>query len=199
MSGFNFNEVKERKQLNFVGYDINDNVVVTDVVDGATQNGTPFIQINVMYEGADATKDSTTLKLYMSPKAKDISMQKIMHMHQALNKLDLLKSRQMNTLQEVALALKAMWVGRKMRLKLTGEEYVGVDKEGNPKTKVKLNIPFAPFAESMQAGAEFAIAVDTKLVFDKSNKYDYKPLAAPTTQASGGFAPPAGLNGEAPF
>ena len=198
MSGFNFGEVKERKQLSFVGYGVNDSVIITDVVSGATQTGTPFIQINVMFEGADAAKDSTTLKLYMSPKAKDISMQKIMHIHQAVNKLELLKSRNMSTLEEVAMALKAMWINKKLRLKLTGEEYVGVDKEGAPKTKVKLNIPFAPFAEAMQPGAEFAIAVDTKLVFDKSNKYDYKPLDAPA-QATGGFTPPVGLADEAPF
>jgi len=204
---FDFNNIKETAGLKFVGYGINNNVVVTDVSAGENQNGTPFIQIQVKFDGAE-DKDSTTLKLYMSPGAKDMSMKKILHMHQAINKLDLLKSRKFNTQQELAQGLKAMWMGRKFRLKLSGEEYMGVDKEGMPKIKVKLNIPFAPFAEACTQGAEFPMIADdaTKLTFDKSNKYDYKPFdpsaggysAAPQA-STGGFAPSASTDDDMPF
>ena len=194
---FDFNEVKETSSLKFVGYGVNNGVVVTDVTSGENQNGTPFIQINVKFKGAD-DKDSTTLKLYMSPGAKAISMKKLMHMHQSLNKLVHLKSRKFDTLNDISTGLKAMWVGREFRLKLAGEEYMGVDKDGLPKMKVKLNIPFAPFAEAAVHGAEFpAIADgDTKLVFTKSNKYDYAPYdptkgdyKPSSPQSTGNFMP----------
>jgi len=175
---FDFNKVKEIKKLKFVGYGINEPVVVNDVTAGESQTGTPFIQINVKFEGDD-DKNSTTLKLYMSPKAQEISMRKIMHMHQGLNKLTLLKALNAADLASLAASLKGMWINRKFRLKLAGEEYLGVDQTGYPKTKVKLNIPFPPFVEAMTPNAEYGmvgLSTDSKLMFDKSNKYDYKPL-----------------------
>ena len=174
---FDFGKVKEDKKLKFVGYGINDAVVVSDVQAGSSQNGTPFIQINVKYDG-DEDKNSTTLKLYMSPKAQEISMRKILHLHQAMNKKELLSKMTAPTLEVLATKLKGMWVNRKFRLKLAGEEYVGVAPDGTPKTKVKLNIPFPPFAEPMNGMAETPAVTETKLTFDKSNKYDYKALDA---------------------
>ena len=173
---FDFNKVKEVSKLKFVGYGVNESVVVNDVTSGESQAGTPFIQINVKFEGDD-DKNSTTLKLYMSPRAQEISMRKILHLHQSMNKKTLLNALNSATLADLAASLKALWINRTVRLKLAGEEYIGVDKDsGTPKTKVKLNIPFPPFAEAMTGNAEYPKMDKTKLVFDKGNKYDYKPI-----------------------
>jgi hypothetical protein len=204
---FDFSQVKDTPKLKFVGYGINAPVVVCDVTNGETASSTPFIQINVKFQEETDDSKSTTLKLYMSPKAQDISMKKIMHMHQAINKLDVLKSLKSNDLASLAASLKAMWINRPFRLKLSAEEYVGTDMQtGEPKTKIKLNIPFAPFAEAMTPNAEFKSIMndsDSALTFDKSNKYDYKPLDAASipTQSSGGFTPPAvtGSEDNVPF
>jgi hypothetical protein len=174
---FDFNNVKETNKLKFVGYGINEPVVVSDVTSGENQNGTPFIQINVKFKD-DVDTNSTTLKLYMSQGALDISMRKIMHMHQALNKKELLTNLNAKSLDDLAGSLKAMWINKEFRLKLAGKEYIGVDKtSGEPKTKVRLDIPFPPFAEALTKNAEYAHAEKTALKFDKADKYDYKTLS----------------------
>lgn len=179
---FDFNEVKEpstRGKLKFVGYGINEDVVVSTVTSGKAQTGTDFIEVKVKFKDAPDT-ESTTLKLYFTAKSTKISMEKIMHIHAAVNKMSLLATRKMGSLEEVASTLNTLWVNRPFRLKLTGEEWPGTDNNtGLPKTKVKLNIPFVPFAEPITALAEKpAIKVeDTGLTFDKQNERDYKPLS----------------------
>lgn len=200
---FDFNKVKEISPLKFVGYGVNEPVVVNDVISGESQAGTPFIQINVKFEGDD-DKNSTTLKLYMSEKAQDISMRKILHLHQALNKKTLLNSLSSPTLASLASSLKAMWVNRPIRLKLSGEEYIGSDKDtGLPKTKVKLNVPFPPFAEALTMNAEYAKEAETKLTFDKKKKKDYKPITdAQVVDSIKSYTPAGGTpseNDDMPF
>jgi hypothetical protein len=175
---FNFTEVTDAPKLSFVGYGINEPVIVSNVEAGASEKGTPNLAIKLKFATEKDDSNSTTIRLWFSEKAKAIGMRKIMHIHKALGKEETLKNLQAETLDQLAAALKVMWANKPMRIKLTGEEYMGVDKEGKQKVKVRLNVPFPPFAEALTEGAEKPKVETTSLTFDKSNSYDYKPLDA---------------------
>jgi len=177
---FNFENVSaERKR--FVGYDINHDVTIVSVEDGVSQLGKKFIQINVKLTG-DEDDNSTILKMYMSEKAEKITMSKLMTIHSAVRKVDTLKDKKFKTLEEMSKGLNELWKGRRLRLKLQAEEWMGEDDAGNPKVRIRTSIPMRQFAEAIDSGAEMPpIAdADTKLVFNKSNKWDYKRLREDT-------------------
>lgn len=187
MSTFDFNEVKERKS--FVGYGINHSVTIIGVENGLSTNGNPFIQINFKNTG-DGDDNATIQKLYMSDRAKNITMSKIMTIHSAVAKIEQLKNQKFNSIEELTSGLNSMWSGRKFRLKLQASEYLGEDKEGNEKIKIRTEIPMRDFAEAIDTGAEmFPIKdEDTQLKFDEKDKWDFKRYdgAPPTPKTDGG-------------
>lgn len=202
---FDFGQVKESSPvLKFIGYGKNESVVVVNTEHGLTNNNVPFIDIFVKFKTAE-DKDKTKIKLYMSAAAAPRSMQKIMHLHQAVNKMANIQARSFSNLGEMSDALNSMWAGREFRLKLVGKEYVGVDKEGSPKVKVKVELPLPPFAEAMSGMGEkpMVTADASKLKFDKANKWDYAVLSAEDARKlahpGGSVAPqPAGPSFDSP-
>jgi hypothetical protein len=173
---FNFENVSaERKS--FVGYGINNDVTIVSVESGKSQKETEYIQINVKNTGDD-DDNSTILKMYLSEKARPITMRKIMTIHSAVRKIDALKAKSFNTLEDMANGLNDLWSGRRFRLKLQASEYLGEDENGTPKTKIRTEIPISHFAEAVDTGAEMYPIKDenTQLVFDKNDKWDYKRL-----------------------
>ena len=172
---FDFNEIKEGRR--FVGFGINHSVTIVSVENGTSTNGVPFIQLNVKLTG-DEDKNSTILKLYMSPKATNISMRKLMHINSAVGKIETLKKGKYEGIEDLALGLNHLWSDKKFRLKLFAEEYAGQDKDGNPKTKIRTTIPFTDFAEAIDPGADMHPIKDedTQMRFSKKNPDDYKRL-----------------------
>ena len=164
------------KKLQFVGFGLNDNVVVTDVESQLNTNGKPFIRVKFKYAD-DATDNSTSINLYMTDAASPKSMEKIMHLHQAINKLVGIQSKTYENLEAMALDLKTMWANKPFRLKLQAAEYLGVDQAGKPKIKIRLGMGLPPFAESMNPYSEMTAIMEqtaSALKFDKGNRYDYE-------------------------
>jgi len=186
---FDFKNVPEDKK--YVGYGINNSVTIISVESGVAPNEkkTPFIQINLKITG-DTDDNSTIQKLYVTEKSQVITMRKIMAIHSAVNKLEILVDKNFESLDEMAKALNSMWSGRKLRLKLQAEEYLGTDKDGNPKTKYRTSIPMFDFVEAIAPGADMPVVADadTKLKFDKNNPNDFKRLDP--SEAQPDVAPP---------
>jgi hypothetical protein len=185
---FDFKNVPEDKK--YVGYGVNQSVNIISVESGESQNEkkTPFIQINLKITG-DADENNTIQKLYITDRSQKVTMRKIMAIHSCVSKLDLLISKDFASTEELAKGLNSMWSGRNLRLKLQAEEYEGTDKDGNPKIKARTSIPLFDFCEPLENGAELppVAEVNSKLVFDKTNKNDFRRLAvqaAPAAQES---------------
>lgn len=172
MSGFDFNEVKEMGK--FVGYGINHDVTIIGVKNGTSANGVPFIEISFKPTG-EKDDNPTTQKVYMSDQAKNISMVKLMNIHQAVGKLDAIKGKAFNTVEELAAGLNSLWSGRRLRLKLSAREWLG-EKDGKPAIRVSSELPIRDFCEAIEPGGEmFPIKdADTQLVFDEQDKWDWK-------------------------
>lgn len=189
MSGFDFKEVKERSP--FVGYGITNSATIVKVTNAVSQNGKPFIQVDFKVTG-EKDETASSQKFYMSDGAKNISMVKLMLIHQAVGKLETLKSQPFNSVEELASGLNSLWSGRKLRIKLSAREYLG-EKDGEPVIKVTSEVPIRDFVEAIDPGAEmFPITDDkTQLTFDEKNKYDWKRYEgadAPTKSDTSGSA-----------
>jgi hypothetical protein len=114
-------------------------------------------------------------------------MRTILHLHNSVSKEGLLKAKNFNSNEELARFLDDNWRNKPIRLKLKGEEYLGQDRDGNPKVKVKIALPFAPFAEPMNGTAETPSVAkeNSKLTFNKGSINDFLPLAnMPDSQTS---------------
>jgi len=182
---FNFKNVSVDRP-SFVGYGINHDVTIVGVESGNSQKGTEFIQLNVKKTG-DSDDNATILKMYFTIKAQPITMRKIMGIHAAVAKLELLKSKSFNSTKELADSLNAMWKGKRFRLKLQGSEYVLETEEG-PVIKTRTEIPMRNFTEAIMGDAERAPIsdADTKLTFDKNDKWDFRRLSAEDLAKVGG-------------
>ena len=179
---FNFSEVEVKENsgnsLKFVGYGINNSVEVVKVEGDAPEGKSPFIDIFFKNTGDD-DDNSTRIREFLSPGAMPYTMKKVMQLNNAMIKGDALKSKNFSSAQEMAESLSSMWKGKSLRLKLSAEEYEGVDKNGEPKIKTRVSIPMFNFCEAISDGAEYVQISDdnTKLEFDRNNVHDYKPLA----------------------
>lgn len=173
---FDFKDVSVDRPR-FVGYGINHDVTIVGVESGNSQKGTEFIQLKVKNTG-DNDDNSTILKMYFSEKAEPITKRKILNIHSAVAKVDLLTSKTFSTTKELAAGLDAMWAGKRFRLKLQGSEYVIPNEEGKNALKTRTEIPISRFAEAIMGDAEKAPVADadTKLTWDKEDSYDFRRL-----------------------
>jgi hypothetical protein len=191
-----FSTVKKTSgSLQFIGYGINDEAEIVRVESNEPEDKSPYISIYFKIPGQDDDK-STRINEYLSEKAAPYTMEKIMEIHTHLCKRSSLESKQFTGVQDLAAELTKMWKGRKLRLKLNAEEYMGVDQEGNPKIKTRVMLPFKFFAEAIMPGAEYAPVKkeESKLQFDKDNPRDYKRL-----QNEAPAAAPSEDKGDLPF
>ena len=182
---FNFNDVKvsESKGLSFVGYGINNDVTIVKVESDSPEGKSPYIDIYFKNTG-DSDENATRLREFLSEKAMPYTMKKILQLNNAIVKEEMLKSKSFTSPQDMAAGLTSMWAGKRLRLKLNGEEYMGIDKDGNDKVKTRVSIPMNFFCEAITPDAEFPQISDenSKLTFDKNNPYDYKALAKADTE-----------------
>jgi hypothetical protein len=182
---FDFKNAKENEKRSFVGYGINNDVTIISVESGASQTGTPFIQVNLKNTGDEDT-NATIQKMYITDKSKGITMGKIMHIHSAISKIDAIRAQNFSTLEDMAAGLNKLWSGKRLRLKLQASEYEGVDEDGMPKTKIRTELPMRDFAEAIVKGGEMFVITDdkTQLKWDKKNKWDYKRLKPETDDSA---------------
>lgn len=180
---FNFENVSAGRNK-FVMMGINHDVTIVGVESGKSQTGKDYIQINTKLTG-DSDDNTTKLKIWITDKARKSSMSKIMAIHSAVSKIAVLKDKNFKDVKTMAAGLNDLWSGKRLRLKLQGEEWIGEDADGNSKTKIRTSIPMWDFVEAIDSGAEMYPIADanTQLKFDKENKWDYKRLEEDDSEA----------------
>lgn len=121
---------------------------------------------------------------YMSEKAVGRSLEKVKHLATKCIKADKLDKIEAESLEDYASQLNKVLKNKVLRVKFTGEEIEG--KEGKNNWD-KANIGLPPFAEATKDGAEYepVSEEDSKLKFDRNNKYDYKPLPVADFESNG--------------
>jgi len=149
--------------------------------------GTPFIGFKFCTEEGYATTDKPEerpvreLKLYLTDNSFEYQRKKIIHLLTKFTKRENADKIAGETLEEYATATAKLTnaIAEKknhplVRMKFSGREY---EANGETKTAPELGLP--PFVEALIEGAEHEVVSDenTKLTFNKSNKYDYQALA----------------------
>jgi hypothetical protein len=139
-------------------------------IEGQEPEGrSPYIQITF------EDKDSKTadIRFYMSEKAMPKSLEKIKHIGTKLVTEDELDGINADNLAGYGAALNKLLAGKGCRIKFTGEE---VDGEKGRWWKAGIGLP--TFAEATKEGAQYEPVSDedSRLTFDKTNQYDWKPL-----------------------
>lgn len=177
---FNFEEIDGEKVVGggnaqkYIYPGVRHNVIIKDVGQGQTPNGTPFVSIEFFTKegGPETAKE---FRFWMSERAKTISLQKLKHIATKVAKLDEVNA--VKSLDEWRDLLK----GRALRIQFNGEEY----ENANGEIKEKATIGLVPFAEAIEDDAEYPAVSDedTKLAFDKENKYQMKRLPSKATEA----------------
>lgn len=169
---FNFKEVEEKESVGgnsqkYIYPGIRHNVVIKDLKAGVNPNGTPFIEIFLYTKegGPDTVKG---FKFYTSAGALPKTQEKLKHIATKVATLEQVEGAK--TVEDLRDLLK----GNSLRLKFIGREY----KNSNGELKEAAEIGLAPFAEAIQEEAAYPVVADedTKLVYDKTNPYDFKKL-----------------------
>lgn len=185
-------KVEDKAGSKYPTFGIND-YTIKSIVGGTTPNGADKIDVTIFPKGG--SEDATTsLTVYMSAAAMPKSMLKLKHLSNRIVKEVQFDNAQMQASNHIEMAeeLDKLLSGNSVRLKLKGKEYLGTDKEGNPKVKVALELPLPDFAEAIQNGAEKPMVTDIKLTalkFDKTNSYDYEVYEGATPDAETAGAP----------
>lgn len=171
---FNFEQVEEGKvgggnAQKYIYPGIRHKVVVKNLKEDKTPNGTPFIELE-LYTKEGGPENSTKFPLYTSEKALKYTMERLKHIATAI-----VKEEDVNKAKNVE-DLRDLIKGGVLRMKFHGEEYI--NKNGEVKEKATIPVTY-PFAEAIEDGAEKpAIAdEDTKLTdIDKNNQYEFKKV-----------------------
>ena len=148
------------------------NVTIKSVVGETNQNGNPVIKMSFTLVGGT---DATDFRFFMSPNAEEVSLKKIRHIVTKVAKDQDYLDCKGDTVEEYGANLNELLAGKSLRMKFTGEEYLKQD--GN--VGVRSNVGLPNFAEPIEDGAEYPVVAEenSKLVYDKSSKYDFKKLA----------------------
>lgn len=156
---------------------INENVTFKGFTGHQPESGAPFLEATFGKVGMDEQSD-TAIRIYMSPAAQGKSLQKVKHllvdgMGADGTAVDAVVA---DTLETYATALnKFVKPTLAIRQKFTGEERQKSSGDGTT-TRKGLGLP--PFVEPMTVK-------DTKLKYDKGNKYDFTPMATPDAPTTG--------------
>ena len=177
---FNFSEVKDSGNAKkFVGYGINDDVTIVSVESGVTDKSVDYLDIKFKITG-DEDENATRIREFLSEKGTEYVMRKLLQVNNAVAKKEALTGQNFSSTDEMASKLNALWSGRRLRLKLSGEEYEGVDAAGEPKIKTRVKMPLFSFTEAIMEGAEYPVVTETKLEFNKNSEYDFKKMVQET-------------------
>jgi hypothetical protein len=151
-------------------------------IEGTTpEQGSPYIEVKFYKEG-ETIENSTGVRFYMSEKGRARSLEKIKHIATKVVKEAEVDSIQAETLEDYASKLQNLLMGKSLRMKFVGEEYVNASNQ----VKVKTTIGLPSFAEAIYEGGEYPIVEETKLKYNENNSYDMKKLekASPETAGS---------------
>jgi len=150
----------------------------------SSQKGTPQIEMEV-YTKEGGPEASSKQVFYFTPNTMDNVQAQLLHI---ANKI--VTNKEFNdevddsSIESLATSLNNLLKGQSLRMKFRAEEYIN----GSGEVKEAARLPYAGFAEAIQEGAEHAPVADedTKLVYDKKDKYDFKALSPadrPTAEA----------------
>jgi hypothetical protein len=128
-----------------------------------SETGASYVQITF----EDADEKTAQIRFYMSERAIARSIQKIKHLATKMVTEEKIDAIEADNLEDYGSALDTLLGGKSCRVKFTGEEVDGI-------------------AEATKEGAEYdpVSDEDTKLVLDKTNKYDWKPLPTADVEIS---------------
>lgn len=176
---FGTKEITEKiVKSKYTTFGINEDITIGTIKGVKPENGSEFIDIN-LFPSWSAEEFSTSVRLYMSDKAKDKSMEKLVHLGTKITTRKEIDSIESTNIEDYGTKLNKMLNGGRIRLKLKGREYIKL----NGNKGVRLEFPFPSFAEPITDGAEYpAITLaNSKLRFDQENVYDYERLKPQTT------------------
>lgn len=142
-----------------------------------SETGASYVQITF----EDADEKTAQIRFYMSERAMARSIQKIKHLATKMVTEEKIDAIEADNLEDYGSALDTLLGGKSCRVKFTGEEV-----DGNKGSWWKAGIGLPTFAEATKKGAEYdpVSDEDTKLVLDKTNKYDWKPLPTADVEIS---------------
>ena len=157
-------------------------ITIKGVTSGSSKGGTPFVEVE-MYTEEGGEQNSKSFPFYMSDAAEKMSKQKLKHIATKVNTEDAFTNIDGTSLEDYASKLNAIMAGRQLRMKFVNEQYIKEDS-GEIKDNAKIGLP--DFAEATQPGAHYAPVSkeDSKLVYDKSNRFDNKVIAVAKTNES---------------
>lgn len=145
-----------------------------------TQKGDPKITLDLITvkakeEGVDATRTFNDFNMFGG--SLEYSVRKIKHILTKVVKESEITAKE--DLDDFVEMLNDLSRGKSLRMKFVGEEYINAN--GEVKEVAKIGLP--EFAEAIEEGAEYPVVseADSKLVYDKNNKYDFKKLPADQT------------------
>lgn len=151
-------------------------------IEGVTpEMGSPYIEIGFYKEGGEI-ENSTKVRFYMSDKGRSRSLEKIKHVATKVVKAAEVDSIEADTLEDYGSKLQSLLMGKSLRMKFVGEEYVNASGA----VKVKTTVGLPSFAEAITDGAEYPVVTETKLKYNENNSYDMKRLEKTPTGAAGG-------------
>lgn len=170
---FNFGEVETKEEVGggnsqkYIYPGIRHEVVIKSVKEGSPEGKSPYVELE-MYTKDGGPETARSFKFYTSKGDIAKTMEKIKHI-----------ATKVATQEEVTAAknvddLRDILKGKKLRMKFTGEQWK--NESGEIKERALIGLP--PFAEAIEDGAAYPAVAneDTKLTFDKTNKYDFKLL-----------------------
>lgn len=155
------------------------NIVISDVKSGESANGIPYVEVT-MHTKEGGVEAARSFNFYFSEAAAKVSMSKLKHISTKIVTLQQFEEINATSSSELAEALRELLKGESLRVKFTSEEYI--NQSGEVKERANLGLP--DFAEAIQEGAEYPVIADedTKLTYDKTDKYDHKKVVAPTSE-----------------
>jgi hypothetical protein len=172
---FGGKEVKSERLSNYITFGVHE-VTIKEVIGTTTPNGNPVINV-AMYLLNGNPDNANSFGFVLGGGAKEWSEKKLQHLATKIVTKDEYVAATGDTIEEYGEALNSLLSGKSVRIKFTGEERLKQDGSG---ITIRSNIGLPNFAEAIEEGGEYPVvlAKDTKLVFDKTNEYDYKKLIA---------------------
>ena len=168
------------------------NVTINGWSSGTNPNGKDYIELELttveaMKEGKENA--SKKFQFYMTDNAQKQALVNIKHIVTKVTKEANMKPA--SDLAGFAAMLNSISKGKSYRQKFTGEEY---EYNGEIKETARIGLPV--FAEAINPGADYepVADADTKLTYDKNNKYDFKPFVKDASAVNANTAAPANVN-----
>jgi hypothetical protein len=174
MSTFGGREVKE-KATKYITPGVHE-VTILKIEGTTSQSGLPMINISLHLKDGDS-ENANTFRIVMQKtngEENEYSLKKLQHIATKVVTLESYLAVTGSNIEEYGQNLNDLLAGNSLRMKFTGEERLKTDGSG---TTVISNIGLPDFAEAIQEGSEYPVVVETKLVYNPADQYDFKKLA----------------------